>query len=358
MTTATLEQTQLITVDANAISAKSYGINVEEVKAIVERYSLLHVNGPEDKNGLKEVRKARLELRSVRTKIDDRRKELKAGALEYGRRVDSVAKELTALVEPTELILCCREEEIANEIKRQATERLENRLKALREISADVPLAYVESIDDAEFSKLLALKTSEHVEKLRLEQVARDESERKAAEEAAAKAAEEARIAAEKKSEEDRLAAAREKLEAEQAAFRAEQEAARKKQEEQQAAIDAENARLAAERRKVEEAAAEQQRKAEAEARRIADAEQARKDAEERAERDRILAEEAAAAETAEAARREALKPDREKLLKFADKIEKLPLPDVSAEALPIRTAIADDLLNLARQVRLLVEAM
>jgi len=349
----------LMVIDAKSISAATYGVDVEAVKKTVETYSLMTVNGIDDKKGLKSVREARLELRKVRTAIESRRKELKADSIEYGKRVDSVAKELTAIVEPTEELLEQREKAVENEIARLAAERIQKRMNALRDVQEfGVSESLVNIMSDEDFELLLDRKTAEHSERVQAQKLAEEEAAKKAAEEAAAKAAEEARLASEKKAEEERLAAERQKLEAEQAAFRAEQEAARKKQEEQQAAIDAENDRLAAERRKIEEAAAEQQRQAEAESKRIADAEQARKDAEAKAERERIMAEEAAAAEIAEAARREALKPDREKLLKFADKVAALKAPELSAECAGVFGAIKADIAALANSIRSLAEKL
>lgn len=323
---------ELITIDAKSISHATYQIDIEQVKKTVASYALLDVSGPTDKSGMKAVREARLELRRIRTAIETRRKELKAGSLEYGRRVDEVAKELTSLVEPTETLLDEREKSVERELKRQAAERLQKRVDALRAVEADVPVAYLEGISDEEFQNILTLKTSEYQERRRLAKIAAKEAEKKAAEEAEARRVEQERIAAEKKAEAERLAAERKQLEEQQEKFRREQAERQRILEEQQAKIDAENARLDAERRLLEREAREKREREESEQRRLEAEEQARKAEADRVERERVLAAEREAAEKAEAERLERLRPDRDKILSLAIAIEKYELPILSDE--------------------------
>lgn len=60
--------------------------------------------------GIGQVTECRKAVKRLRLEIEAKRKELKAGALEYGRTVDSIAKQLTAKVEHVEGKLTAEEE--------------------------------------------------------------------------------------------------------------------------------------------------------------------------------------------------------------------------------------------------------
>lgn len=142
--------------------------------------------------------------RQLRVDVEKRRKELKADALEYGRRVDNEAKRITALIE-----------------------QIENPLQATKDI---------------EDEKRAAAKR------------AKEDAERAAAEEKAR---------AERAAEEQRLAAERERL-AEQARQLAEQQAAENARlEQERAALAAERAELARQQAETERVAREQREAAE-----------------------------------------------------------------------------------------------
>ena len=227
-------------------------------------------------------------LRSVKGDIERKRKELKAEALEYGRKVDAVAKELTGEIEamievhqgPLDLIESREEARVAKLEERIAkiTWTLERIawLKTAAECSAkilEVERA-LEAGEWAEFSQraidvardsLSALRarrddlTRQEAEaaelaRLREEQAKRDaENRAKLEAEARAKREEEIRAQAEAKA----------KREAADAAMAE----ARKKEAEAQAAINAERERLNAKLRKAEiEAEKARREKAESEA--------------------------------------------------------------------------------------------
>lgn len=211
--------------------------------------------------GYKAVQEAIANLRTTRTKIEARRVEFKAGALEFGRLVDSEAKRYTQLV-------------------------------------ADIeePLRVKKAVVDAE--------------KVRVK--AEAEAEKRRVIEAALKAEQdqrEAELRVQREAEEQRLAAERVRLEAEwveQDRIRLEQQAQADLIREAQAAIDAERQRFAA-----EQAAAKQ-----IEFDRVARA-QAESDAIVKAEQDRLAALE-------RQAKIKALLPDVDKMREFADKIHAL----------------------------------
>lgn len=303
MTTAALERITSVPI--------TYEIDATALTSKVQSYQGLTIAGVDDREGYKAVSEARKDLKRVRVSIENRRKELKADALAYGKRVDDAAKALTALIEPTEQRLLAEEERIDTEkerIKREAEEarqrKLQDRVNALGPTGTAISLPDLQAMSDEAFEVFLAARQEEHAK----------ETARLAAE-AAARKAEEDRVAAEqaeqRRIEAERLAeeAARLKREREEAeAQLAEQRAAIRREREAQ---EAEARRLAEERAKLE---AERKAKADAEA----------------AEQRRIEAEKQAAEE---AARREALRPDREKLLTVVDAIRAIDVPEVSLDA-------------------------
>jgi hypothetical protein len=287
-----------------------FAVDPAAIEAKRADYAALSVDAP---GGYEQVRLAIAECRSTRTAIEAKRKELKADALEYGRRVDSIAKGLTGLVL-----------------------ELEDPLQAQK--------------DRADEAKAAAKKAKEEAARAELEARLKAEREAEEARLAALRAAEEARLAAEREAqrvERERLAAERKAFEAEQRAAKAAAEKAaaeeRQRREAQERMIadaraadeakaralrEAEERKLAAER-----AALEAQRR---ETERLEQERLARIQAAEEAERARIAAEEAAVKErerqAAIAARLEALKPDAEKLKAFAAQIRAMTLPDVQDE--------------------------
>lgn len=292
------------------VKSATFAIDVGAIEAKREAFAALVCDSP---SGYEAVRLAIAECRDTRVAIEGRRKELKADALEYGRQVDSVAKQLTSIVE-----------------------------------SIEDPLRWKKAAADE--AKAKAKAERERVERERVEAELRAERE---AQEAIAKAqreAEEARLRAERQAEEERLAVEREAQRVEReklAAERAEMEA--RKAEEQrridterhemearraaeQARIDAERAVVEAERQKVARAQAALEQ---AEAMRVAEA-KAREEERARVERERVEAEEIKArqAEIAAgiAARLEAVKPDVDKMREFAAMLRGLPTPTVRSD--------------------------
>lgn len=296
-------QTELIEINANQLSAKSFRLDIEDIESIkktVTTFSLMTIDGIDDKAGLKAVRDARLSLRKIRVAIDKRRAELKADSLAYGRRVDEIAKELTALVEPTEKLLDSRETEVENEIKAIAAAKLKDRMDRLAEYRSVIPATTIEAMDDATFAECLEWARKNYEDARAAEKLLAEAEANRVAEAEVVKAAEEQRLKAE-----------REKLEAEQAAFRAEQAKAEKLREEQENAMAVEFRRLE-----------EQRRQQELEAAKIQAVEQARREEAERQEQRLRKEKEQQEAERLENELREKRKPDREKFLAIADHIE------------------------------------
>lgn len=185
----------------------------------------LVIDGIADEANYKLAKSYHTAVKKWRTSIENKRKELKAVSLEYGRRVDGEAKRLTALVEPVEKLLAKKIEAIdkAAEIARKAEELRRHNL--LVESGWQFTGSwYVCGIQNVAPSELAAASDDQLTQYQATGQAEKDrkaaEDKRKAEEDAAA-AAETARIAAEAKrqaEENERLRKQLEELQAKAAA--------------------------------------------------------------------------------------------------------------------------------------------
>lgn len=309
--TESFDTQALIASGMRSLSQESGSKADAAIAEIASQYMQMKIQGIDDREGFKAVHDARMVVKGTRVEIEKTRKEMKADALEWGRRVDAEARRLTSLLEPIEAHLQAEEDRI---------------------------IAEKEAIRNAA--------------KLKAEAEARAKRE---AEEAAMRA------------EQERLAEERRKIEAERAAL----EAAKRRMAEEEAARQR---AIAEERRKAEEAELERKRaieleKARAEAAELAKAEteaRMKREAEEReaeerrkaetAELSRQAAELARRQAEAEAARREAMRPDREKLLKLADEIAKINIPDTPNTPAHVRVQVSHVVLECAQRIREIVK--
>ncbi len=330
-----------------------YGLAIEDLKTKVEADLALTIDGVKDRAGYKLCDQRRKEWVKVRTGIDRTRKELNAAAREHIKRVDSVAAELTSMAGEAEdhvtRLVDAIDEQVAKE-KRDAEDAVFNARNAqLQHVGLNLPRVLIESLSDADIAKQIE-------DKIETDRLRAAETERRAAEKAAAEKA-----AAEELS---RIKAEAEKLAAERAAF------------------ERQKAEQAAEFAKLQEAQAEQQRAIEAEKKRLADIEtariekeQAEQRAKDKAEHERVEAErlkvlaEQAAIDAAEKLKREqreaqeaadiaeALRPDREKLLSFAQAIVDMSghLPEVSAAVQGTRLLVLSAVSECVRQIRQII---
>jgi hypothetical protein len=288
----------------------------------------------------KMARECRLELRRVRSAIENTRKDAKADALRYGKAVDGMANVLKFLCEPEEKRL--EEIEQAEVRKEQAriAALVESRTAALIEADAN-PAAYnLGAMDDATWDTVLAgavKAKQDRIEAERKAEAVRIERERKEAEERERIKAENERLKAEAEKREAEIKAEREK--AEKAAQEAAAKAA-KERAEIEAKAKAEREKEAAERAKVEarlkverEAAQKAAQAAADEAARVAKAaadERAKREADEaKAKADKAAADKAESDRLAKLA----AAPDKEKLLVFAAAVLDLELPEMATDA-------------------------
>ena len=227
----------------------NYNLTDAVIGEMAANYMKLQIMGLEDRDGFKAVRSARLIVKAHRCNVERLRKELKADALEWGRRVDAEAKRITALLEPIESHLEAEESRIEAEKEtirlaeeeRKEAERIEkvrqimSRVAAMANVGVDLSPEDVENLSEEEFRGQLAEATDAHETRLQIE---RERAEKEAAE---------------RKAEEERL--------------EAERRAAREETERAQAEQKAENERLAKELAalKAEKAAADAAKRAEEE---------------------------------------------------------------------------------------------
>jgi len=278
-----------------------YDVTDAAIEELGKRYLGLTITSLDNKEEFEAVHEARMVVKGKRVEVEKARKEYKAEALEYGRKVDTEAKRVFALLEPIETHLQTEEDKVINEKKRIEAEEKEKfmdmvngRVESLLKYKVMFPFDEIAGMTDEEFDAKLAMAKEAY----------EAEEARKAEEEAE-------RIA--RQAELDRQAELQAERDGEQAAERM--------------ALEAERRKLDDDKRKVQEA----KDRAEFEAKAKEDARiQAEKEAKERIERERREAEreaeEKAALEQLNAdiaARKAALLPDKEKLFAWAEAVEK-----------------------------------
>lgn len=235
---------------------KEFGIeeaptNEEAKAALIQKYTGLP--DANTKDGYEAHRIAIGELTKIRTSIEKRRKELKADSLEYGRRIDSFAKDCTSIIEQLEIPLRTAKQLIDTEKERkqkaaEEAERLEVEQKAKEERDAEE--ARLKAIRDAENEKnrQVAAKLKEIEDAQKAAQAKLDAERAELDRQRQAMAAEQERVAKAQEVERQRL----ERIEFErQASIKAEQEAKERLERER-----IESEKRAAEKAKSDEEAA------------------------------------------------------------------------------------------------------
>jgi hypothetical protein len=298
-----------------------YNITDATISEMKDRYMGLTVKDFDDKEGFDAVHEARMVVKGKRVDVEKRRKELKADALEYGRKVDTEAKRIFGLLEPIETHLQTEEDKITKEKERRKAEeerkfkeKVDKRVSDLFSVNKVMDFMTVASMTDEVFEETLKQAAEEY-----------QAEQKRIAEEKAAREAEEARLKTEREENERKeaeLEAEREKIEAEKRAFeeekRKEQERKDREEFERQSKIQAEiEAKEKFEREQREKEEAEHKARVEAE-------ERAKREAEEKAEIECKAKE--------EAERIEKLRPDREKLIEWAREITSIRGPEVSSK--------------------------
>jgi len=142
----------------------------EAALAEIKQYEALEI---QDSKSESQVRKCRQVVRTMRTDIDKRRKELKAPLLAHGKLIDQTAKELTARLLPTET---CLDEKIKAVEAIAETARAEK--MAAEKIRTDAILAEITAMENitsaAQVYGLSAGDVFEHLTRLEQFSVEKD----------------------------------------------------------------------------------------------------------------------------------------------------------------------------------------
>lgn len=256
-----METLDVLNIDQIEKNLMPEGKTTAELKRIEAECLALTVKSVDDAEGYEVCSNALKPVKKIRIAIEKRRKELKAGALEYGRKLDSEAARIRAIAENAEAhlakqlaIIDDHKAELAREAQRKKDEALRARFEALTKVKAQFSVGDVTLMSDSVFEHYLQEKTMEfekaeaerkaqeaELAKLREKQRQDEESKRKLEQELselrakriAEQEAEKAKAAAKIAEQEAQIEAARkqkledEKREAERVAkAKAEQEAA------------------------------------------------------------------------------------------------------------------------------------
>jgi len=309
-----------------------YDITEAAIAEMESQFMGLSITDIENKEQFQIVHDARMVVKIHRVAVEKKRKELKADALAWGKKVDSEAKRIFGMLEPIESHLMAEENKVLEEQKRIEAENAEkerqiiqNRIDILFEYGVVMPFQEVAVMADDIFNvTVINAKLAYAEERKRL------------TDEAAARKAEDERLSAERAE----LEKQRKEQEEKAAARKAELDAIQEK-------IAADKAALEDEKRGIEEA----KRKEKDLKDRIAFEAKAKEEARIKAEQDAIEAAEIAKmeaelkaeAERLEAARQKALRPDKEKLTEWVSFLMDISPPELeNEEAVEIVDGIMD----------------
>lgn len=340
-------------------SVIEYDVTTAAIEQMRSIYMNLTIKDLDDKEGFAQVHSARMQVKAKRVAVEKRRKEYKADLIRRGKEIDDKAKAIFVLLEPIELHLEAEEGKITAEKARlkaeedrKKQEQAQARVDALARLGVSLPFLRAIEISEGDYQARLIIATDEYnKEQARLAEQKRIEEERAAAERKA-REEEAAQLAAERAELERIRAEENAKRKEQEAILRAEREAIEAKRREEEARAIAEREAIEAERRKVEDARREQEhREAVAKAEKEA-AERAIREAKEQAEREAREKVEAEAAAKAEAERQETLRPDKEKLIGFANALMTIATPAVkSNDAGAIVTEASKRLMAVQRYI-------
>jgi len=290
------------------------------IKRLKKEFLPLAVDGVKDKEGYEKVRRAKGLMVSTRTSIEGGRKELNEDAQTFIKNTNAEAKRLIGEMAPVEEHLKAElkkvddeKKRIAEEKARKVQEKAQGRLNQLQAVNASLSINEIIALDDATFENILKAATETfEIEKARL-----------------------AEIEKQKKEEAERLEKQRK-----------EQEEIAEQQRQAQEKIDKEREKIEAEKRTIAEAKAKEEaeklRQAEIEAAK----KRAKKEAEEELKRKELAKLEAEKKAKAKAERLERLKPDKEKLLAFAETIKATEAPVVKSDEAKVVVEQVQALIN------------
>lgn len=160
-----------------------YEQNEQTLVEAAARGKGLTIKGLDDRAGYEAVHAARMTLKNLRVEIEKQRKALKEDSLDWGRRVDTEAKRLTAIVEPTERELEAQEKRIDDERARLKAEaeaakraKMDARVAAFAAVGVQAPPSAIADLSDADYEQMLAHATKEHAERVEQQRIAAEQA--------------------------------------------------------------------------------------------------------------------------------------------------------------------------------------
>lgn len=166
-----------------------YSITDAALAELESKWKDRTIQGPSDKVGYELVRTGIAELRSLRNRVEDKRKELKEPFLRAGQSIDAEAKRIATRLQPLENALKAEKERVDNEIEAIKRAEYERRVKSLREAGflfdgrvyqiglLIVHSGQIESMEPEAFTNLIESGKVE-ADRIRKEEEARREHER------------------------------------------------------------------------------------------------------------------------------------------------------------------------------------
>lgn len=153
-----------------------YDITEAAIKNMENLYMGLVITDLNDKEQFDSVHSARMVVKNKRIEIEKKRKELKADALAWGKKVDAEAKKIFLKIEPIESHLIAEEDKVLKEQKkikdekeREKNEMIETRINALLKFGVVLSFENVANMPDDEFvSQLAQAKESHEAEQKRI----------------------------------------------------------------------------------------------------------------------------------------------------------------------------------------------
>lgn len=319
-------------------------ISEKDLQKLVKKYSGLKVKDIDDKEGLNEVRRARIDLKNKVVEIKKKGKATRESANKFQKAIIERENILVDIIEPTKKELEAEEDRIAElkeqkriEEEKRESDRIQSMLDKLNAVEAAIDFHMLTQMNESEFEQRLAEATQafEEVKRKREEERIKEENDRKM-------------IEAALKAEEQRQEKARLEQEAKEKALAEEQ---RKFKEEQERIAEAN-------RKKEEELQAKEEKLAaeEAEKKRLQEIEDAKKAAAEKALKDKEEAERKAKEEEEE---HKKYATEKEKFAMIAKEIETILNNSIwntfkSKKGKGLARSIHNDLLEVYKSVTLL----
>lgn len=326
-----------------SLAVIQYDVTEAAIAELASKYAGLKIVDPAS---YEHVRVALGDVRTKRIGVEKRRKELKADALEYGRKVDARAKELTESLLAIENPLQDEKDkaDVEKEKARQEKARKEKeRVDGIRAKITGISLALIDTQGktSTEIENMIRVLSARMVTEEEFQEFQVEALKTQAESLGALNRAKENRVKweqeeAKRKEEVERLDKIRKEQETERKRLAEARKAEEEKSRREREALEVERRKIEAEKKALEDAKkAEQDRKnQEALERQLAENARikAEADAKAKVEREAKEAEEKAQREAEEKARREKLRPDKEKLLAFADVLVSLKAPHMDSE--------------------------